>query len=198
MVSILWLLEVLTWTLGFCNVKIAENGVIPRSHVESKRPNVSSTIGLTSLKIIMSLVVIAKLTQRRILLILKLRKENCALTLSSALIVKVIIKQIWIHVPFGDIGSTENSTRRNTLRSVKTGPNQFVQSWTTNLNNDLWLFKGFLSECLEEFANHQYYPWDSNRFQYYLYPRTAMISHLHNTKCFKSRRQNSSWDNSPP
>ena len=86
----------------------------------------SSATGLTSLKTIMSLASITKLTQRRIFLVLKQRKANCVLILSNALTVKVIIKQIQTHVPFGDIGSTEISTRRNTLRSMKTGPNQFI------------------------------------------------------------------------
>ena len=127
-VGSLQLLEVLTWILGFHNVKIARNGVIPYSHVESKRSNALSTTGSTNPKTIISSASIAKLTQRQILLALKQRKANCVLIHSIALTVEMIVKQIQTHVPFGDIGSTESGTRRNTLKSVKTGPNQFVQS----------------------------------------------------------------------
>ena len=46
--SISQLLEVLTWTLEFHNVKIAENGIILHSHAEFKGLNVSNTMVLTN------------------------------------------------------------------------------------------------------------------------------------------------------
>ena len=92
LVGSLQLLEVLTWTLRFCNVKIARNGVISHSHVESKRPNTLSTTGPTNPKTIMSSAGIAKLTQRQILFTLKQIKANCVLIHSIALTVKMIIK----------------------------------------------------------------------------------------------------------
>ena len=127
LVSSLWLLEVLTWTLKFCNVKIARNRVISHFCVESKGSNVLSAMGLTSLKTIMSLASVTKLTQRQIFLILKWRKANCVLIPSNVLTIKAIIKQIQTHVIFGDIDSIEIDIRRNMLRSVKTGPIQFIQ-----------------------------------------------------------------------
>jgi len=181
---------VLTWTPGFHNVKIARNEVISCSCVESKELNVSSVMGLTNLKIIVSSAGVVKLTQRRTPLALKQRKVNHVLIHSNVLTVKATIKQTQTHVPFGDIDSTESGTRRSMLRSMKTGPNQFVQLWTTTLNNDLWLFKSFFSECPKEFANYQYHPWDLNRFWHHFHLRTAMVCHLHDTKCLKSRRQN--------
>jgi len=114
-------------TLGFCNVKIAGNEVTSCSLVESKRPNVSSAMGLTSLKTIVSLAGVAKLTLRQILLTLKQKKANHVLISLNALTVEIIIKLIQTYVPFGDIGSTKIGTRKNTLRSMKTGPNQLVQ-----------------------------------------------------------------------
>jgi len=50
--------------LGFHNVKIAGNGVIPHSYVKFKRPNASSAIGPTNPKTIVSSAGVAKLIQR--------------------------------------------------------------------------------------------------------------------------------------
>jgi len=47
--------------------------------------------------------------------------------LSNVSIAGANIKWIQTYVLSGDIGSTESGTRRNTLRSMKIGPNQFVQ-----------------------------------------------------------------------
>jgi len=125
-VGSLQLLEMLTWTLRFHNVKIAGNGVIPYSHIESKKPNVSSVMGPTNLKIIMSLAGVVKLTQRWTSLALKWRKVNRVLIYSNVLTVEVTIKQTQTYTPFGDIDSTESGTRRSILRSMKISSNQFV------------------------------------------------------------------------
>ena len=120
------LLEMLTWTLGFYNIKIARNRVTSYSHIESKEPNVSNVMGLTNLKIIVSLTGVTKLTQRQTPLTFLHFKVNCVLIHSNVLTVEATIKQTQTHVPFGDIDLTESSTRRSMLRSVKTGPNQFI------------------------------------------------------------------------
>ena len=127
LVGLLQLLKALTWILGFHNVKITGNRVTPHSCVESKEPNTSSIMGPTNLKIIVSSAGIVKLTQRQISLLLKWRKTNHVFIHLNVLTVEATIKQTQTHVSFGDIDSIESGTRRSMLRSVKTGPNQFVQ-----------------------------------------------------------------------
>ena len=142
----------------------------------------------TNLKTTMNSAGVIKLMQRQILCILKQRKANHVYTLSNVPTVKANIKQTQTYVLSRNIGSTKIDTRRNMLRSMRTGPNWFVQLWTMNLNYDLWQYKGFLSECLEEFTNYQYYPWDPIRFQYYFHLRASMVCHSHNTKHLKLQR----------
>jgi len=59
--------------------------------------------------------------------ILKLKKASHAHTHSNALTVRMNIKQTQTHVRFGGTDLIENGTKRNTLRFMKIGPNQFVQ-----------------------------------------------------------------------
>ena len=127
LVGLSQLLEMLTWTLRFCNVKITGNRVTPHSCIESKESNASSIMSPINLKIIVSLASVAKLTQRQISLTLKWRKSNHVLIHSNVLTVEMTIKQTQTHIPFGDIDSIESGTRKSMLRSVKTGPNQFIQ-----------------------------------------------------------------------
>ena len=52
--------------------------------------------------------------------------KPCSHISSNVPTVKVTIKQIPIYVHFGRTGSIENDIKRNMLRSVKIGQNQFV------------------------------------------------------------------------
>jgi len=56
----------------------------------------------------------------------KQRRGSHALILSSAQTVEEITKRTPTYVCSGDTGSTENSNKENTLRSVKTDPSQFI------------------------------------------------------------------------
>ena len=194
--GILQQLEELTWILEFCNVKIAGNRDMWHSHAEFKDPNASSAIVLTNQKTIMILADIARPMKRQILLILKLKKASHVYTFWNVPTVRVNIKQTPTYVCFGRIDSTENSTKRNILRLVKIGLNQFIQLWIANLNNDLQQSKDFLSECLKEFANCQYHPRDSIIVQYSFYLRTTMVHHLFDSKHYKLQRS-LSWNALP-
>ena len=57
---------------------------------------------------------------------LKQRKECCALILLNVQTAEVIIKPISTCIHSRGIGSTKSSNKRNMLRSMKKGPNQFV------------------------------------------------------------------------
>jgi len=84
---------------------------------------------------------------------LKPRKTNYAHTLSSVPIVEANIRQTLQHVYSGRTASIESSTRRNTLRSMKTGSTQFVQLRTGKLNNDFQQPKDLFPECLQKYIN---------------------------------------------
>ena len=68
---------------------------------------------------------------------LKPRQANHAHTPSSVPTVEANIRQTLLHVHSGRTNSIENGTRRNTLRSVKTGSTLFIWLETGKLNNDL-------------------------------------------------------------
>jgi len=72
----------------------------------------------------MSLDGVARQMKELILLNLKQRKEIHVLTRSSVLIVMEIIKPTLTNVHSGSTISIENGSRRNMLRSMKTGSSQ--------------------------------------------------------------------------
>jgi len=69
-----------------------------------------------------------------------------------------IIKQIQIYVHSGDIGLTGsgNRKRKSILRSMKTGPSQFVLKQMTQYSNDCEEHQNSLTKCLQELTNCQY------------------------------------------
>jgi len=93
---------------------------------------------------IVNLASVARPTKKLIHHILKPKKANCAHTHSSVSIVEANIRWTLQHVHSGRTISIESSTRRSTLRSVKTGSNQFI--WleiviaTTRWNDTYSLF----------------------------------------------------------
>jgi len=92
---------------------------------------------LTNQKIIMNLTGAARPMRRLTHYALKPRKVCHVHTPSSIPIVKANIRQTLLHVCSGRTASIKNDTRRNTLRSVKTGLTQFAQLRTRKLINDL-------------------------------------------------------------
>jgi len=70
---------------------------------------------------------VARFTLRLTLQDLKLNKENCAYTLSSAQTAKVIIKLTQTYVCSGNIISTENSIPKSIKNFVIIEDNRFTQ-----------------------------------------------------------------------
>ena len=106
----------------------------------------------------MNLAGITRPTKRLTHYTLKPRKVNCIYTLSSVPIVKVNIRRTLQHVHSGRTASIENGTRRNTLRSMKTGSTQFVWLGMGKLNNDLQQSKDLFPERSQKYVNCQYHP----------------------------------------
>jgi len=87
---------------------------------------VLNTIVLINQITIANLAGAARLIQKQIPCILKLKKASHAHMYSNAPTVRVNIKWTQTYVCFGGIDLTESGIKRNTSRSMKTGPNQFV------------------------------------------------------------------------
>ena len=135
-------------TLEFCSVKTAGDGVTWLFHVGSKIQSASSAMDPTNWRTIVNSAGVARPMKKLIYHISKLKKANHVHTYSSVPIVEANIRQTSQHVHSGETISIESSTRRNTLRSVKTGLNQFVWLETGIFNNDLQQSKDLLPECL--------------------------------------------------
>ena len=114
----------------------------------------------TNQRIIMNLAGATRPTKRLTHHTLKPRKANCAHILSSIPIVEVNIRWTLQHVHSGRTASMKNGTRRNTLRSMKTGSTQFVWLGTGKLNNDLQQPKDLFLERLQKHVNCQHHPQD--------------------------------------
>ena len=96
-----------------------------------------SVIDLTNQRIIVNLASITRPTKRLTHHVLELRKASYVRTLSSVPIVEANIRRTLQHVHSGRTTSIESGTRRNTLRSMKTGSTQFIRLAIEKLNNDL-------------------------------------------------------------
>ena len=166
------------WTLEFHSVKTAGNGVTWLFHVGYKIQSVSSAMNPTNWKTIVNLAGITRPTKKLIHHILKPKRTNCACTYSSVPIVEANIRWTPQHVHSGRTISIESGTRRSTLRSIKTGSNQFVWLGIGILNNDLRQVKYLLLECPWKHVNCQHYCRDSLSLRYHPYPRTSLVYHL--------------------
>lgn len=91
------------------------------SHAEFKEPNVSNVMAPTNLNITDISLGVIKLMKKQTHLDSKQRRAWFALIPSDASIIKVIIKQTPIYVPFGDIVSIVTGTTKNNKNSVKVG-----------------------------------------------------------------------------
>ena len=143
--GILPLLEKLTWTLVFHNIKIVGNGDMPLCHAEFKDQNVSNAIVHINPKTTTNSVGVAKLIKRPTHHALKWKKVNYTCISSNVQTAKVIIRWILTYVCSGNIGSTRNGITKRISRFVKTGQNQFAQLWV-GFCNDLWHFKTLFSK----------------------------------------------------
>ena len=120
------LLEGRTWTWASPNAKTAGSGDMLPSLAESKVPSVSSAMDHTDLKTTENLGGVAKWMKRQTPLVSRQRKVTHVLIHSSVLITGAITKLTPTSAYSGDIDSTGSSTKRNTLRSMKTGSNRFA------------------------------------------------------------------------
>ena len=67
-----------------------------------------------------------------------------------------IIKLTQIYVHSGDIGLTGSGNRKSILRSMKTGPSQFVLKQTAKYNNDCEEHQNSFTKHSQELAYRQY------------------------------------------
>jgi len=107
----------------------------------------------TNQRIIANLAGTARLMKRLTHHALKPRKMNYACTPLSVPIVEVNIRQTLLYVCSGRTASIENGTRKNTLRSMKTGSTQSVWLGMGKLNNDLQQSKDLFPERLQKCVN---------------------------------------------
>jgi len=138
-----------TWTLESLNTKIARIGLISSSCTIFKRLNVYNAMGLTNWNTTFNLHGAVKWTKKWILYNWKQRRVNYVPTLSSAQIVREIIKQTLISVLSGGTDSTTICIARNNKNYVRIGVNQFAQLWTVYCH-DLWQLKTLLTKCSQE------------------------------------------------
>ena len=174
----LWQLGLLMWTLESHSVKTAEDKITRLFHVGSKVQSVLSAMNPTNQRTIVNSAGVVRPTKKLIHHISKSRKANCACTHSSVLIVEANIRWTSQHVHSGRTISIESGTRKSTLRSIKTGSNQFVWLGIEILNNDLQQIKYLPPECPQKHVNCQHYCWDSLSLWYHPYPRTSLVYHL--------------------
>jgi len=141
-----------------CNVKIAGNEITRHFLAEFKVQSTSSAMDSTNQRIIVNLAGAAKPMKKQTHHILKQRKVNHVHTPLSASTVEANIRQTLIYICSGRINSIENSTRRNTLRSMKTGSTLFIQLGTRKLVNDLQQIKDLVPECPQKCIHCQHHP----------------------------------------
>jgi len=118
---------------------------------------VLNTIVPTSPKTTANLGGVAKQTKSPTLHNLKQRKGSYVLTHSSVRTAKEITKLIPICIHSGDIDSIGSGNKRSTLRSVKTGPSQFILWRTANLNYDCKKSQNFFTKYSKKLPHCQYH-----------------------------------------
>jgi len=107
----------------FPNAKTAGNGGIPLTRAVFKEPNVSNATGLTKQNITENSLGVVRRMLKLILLDLKQKRANLALTPSSVQTAKENTKPTLTIVRSGSIASTGNGTLRSMPRYVKTDLN---------------------------------------------------------------------------
>ena len=164
-----------TWIWEFPNARIVGNRVMLCFHVRFKDLSASNAMVLTNQKITANLDSAVKWMRNLTYPDLKQRKESYALTLSNVQTTEAITKPTPTCVHSGDIGSIESGNKRNTLRSMKTGPNWFVLWGMASSNNDHIKSQSFFTKCSEKFTYHQHHPRDSEPIRHHLHPRIPLV-----------------------
>ena len=149
------------------------------SLAESKAPSALSTMVHTNLKTTENLGGTAKRMRRWTLHVSRLRRATHVLIHSDALIVGAITKPTLTSAHSRGIDSTENSTKRSVLRSMKTGSNRFALWRATSSKYDFEKPQYSFTKCSQEPSYCQYYPQDSITLWHYSYPRTTLCCDNH-------------------
>ena len=144
---------------------------------KSKVLSVSSATVHTNPRTTVNLGGAAKQTRRQTHLVSRQRKVNYALTCSNALIVGAITKPTPTSAHSGGINSTENGTKRNTLRSVTIGSNRLALWRVASRKYDFEKPQNPFAKRLQELSHSQYYPQDSVTLQHNSHPKTALVCH---------------------
>ena len=126
-------------------------------HARFKDPSASNATVPTNQKITANSNGAAKQMRNLTYSDLKQRKGSCALTLSNIQTAEAITKLTSTCVHSRGIGSTESGNKRNILRSMKTGPNQFILREMVSSNNNHMKSQSFFAKCLEKFTYHQHH-----------------------------------------
>jgi len=130
---------------------------------------------LTNWKIIVNLDGITRQMKKQTPLNSKQRKGNHAHTHSNVQTVREITKLTQINVHSGGINSTGNGSRKNMLRSMKTGSNQFALWGVVNVKNDFTKPQNIFAKCPKKFTHHQCHTQDSKAIQYHPHPETSLV-----------------------
>jgi len=96
--------------------------------------------------------------RRQTHLVLRQRKMNHAPTRSNALIVGAITKLTPTSAHSEGTNSTENGTKRNTLRSMTTGLNQFALWRVASRKYNFEKSQNSFAKHLQELSHSQHYP----------------------------------------
>ena len=149
--------EMLIWTWAYPNARTTGSGAMQLSLAESRDPSASNAMAPTNQKITTNSDGVVRWMKRQTPLNSRQRRENHIHTRSSAQTVGRTTKPIQTNVSFEGTDSTESSSKRNTLRSVKTRSSQFVLWRVANTNNDSTKTQNILTKCLQELSHHQYH-----------------------------------------
>ena len=115
------------------------------------------------------------------------KKSELCPTCSNVPTVRRIIKPILTNAHSGGIASTENGTRRNTLKSVTTGSNQFTLQKVTSRKYDFEEPQNPFSKCPKKPSYHQYHPRDTVTLRHNPNSRTTMVYYLQSSQYFKQQ-----------
>jgi len=128
----LWLFVESTWTPEFLNARTVRDGSIQPLHTIFKGLNAYDVIGLTNWNTIINLYGAVKLMQKWILHNWKQSRVNYVPILSSAQTARKIIKQTLMSTHSRDTNSTAIGIAKNNKSCMRTGVNQFTQSWAVH------------------------------------------------------------------
>ena len=172
---ILWPFKEPIWIQASYNARIAGNGITQHSCAKYKDLDVLNAMLPTSVKTTANSGDVAKQMKSPTLHNLKQRKGSYVFTHSSVWTAEEITKLIPICICSGDIGSIGSGNKRSMLRSMKTGPSQFVLWRMVNLNYDCEKPQNFFAKHLEKLPHHQHHSWDSKLVWHHLHLRTSLV-----------------------